>query len=233
MCAAHEGAKPPTRGKVPARAEYVVDDEGTGTATAGAGTEGTAGAGTGAGTKAGAGTAAGRRRLARIIPQGPDACIDSGLATGYLNRAEVMRAIHVKDPGYCWSVCGTAAGWSYQSTRTNLPRDTYPGLIAGSDESYPGQCLIPKALSITLYTMHYALYTIHYTLYTIHYALYTIHYTLYTIHYTLYTIHYTLYTMHYTLYTKHYTLYTSYYTLYTIHYTLYTIHYTLYTIHYT
>jgi hypothetical protein len=28
-----------------------------------------------------------------------------------------------------WSVCGTAPGWTYTSTRPNLPRDTYPFLI--------------------------------------------------------------------------------------------------------
>jgi Serine carboxypeptidase len=69
------------------------------------------------------------RRLARIIPQGPDACIDSGTASGYLNQPEVMAAIHVKDPGFCWAVCNTAPTWSYQSTRTNLPANTYPFLV--------------------------------------------------------------------------------------------------------
>ena len=75
------------------------------------------------------------RRLARITPHGPDACIDSGtlilhysfyptsnpfpsslflgLASGYLNRPEVMEAIHVRDPGFCWAVCNTAPGWKY------------------------------------------------------------------------------------------------------------------------
>ena len=37
----------------------------------------------------------------------------SGLATGYLNRPEVMAAIHVRDPGFCWAVCNTAPGWKY------------------------------------------------------------------------------------------------------------------------
>lgn len=67
---------------------------------------------------------------ARITPHGPVACIDSITASGYLNRPEVMAAIHVQDPGYCWSVCGSARGWRYTSTRPNLPRDTYPLLAA-------------------------------------------------------------------------------------------------------
>lgn len=70
------------------------------------------------------------RHLQRIIPGGPDACIDSSRASAYLNQPAVMAAIHVKDPGFCWSVCGTVPGWSYNSTRTNLPRDTYPYLVA-------------------------------------------------------------------------------------------------------
>lgn len=71
-----------------------------------------------------------KRSLTRIIPHGPTACIDSKLASGYLNRPEVMKAIHVKDPGFCWAVCNTAPGWSYKSTRTNLPANTYPLLVA-------------------------------------------------------------------------------------------------------
>ena len=70
------------------------------------------------------------RKLQRIIPGGPDACIDSTLASNYLNQPAVLEAIHVKVPDHCWSVCATAAGWTYNSTRTNLPRDTYPALIA-------------------------------------------------------------------------------------------------------
>lgn len=90
MCSASDDGEKTKRGKIPARAEYVVAD-----------------------------TAADEmlstsRRLARIIPHGPDACIDSGLATGYLNRPEVMAAIHVRDPGFCWAVCNTAPGWSYK-----------------------------------------------------------------------------------------------------------------------
>ena len=65
----------------------------------------------------------------RIIPHGPDACIDSVAASAYLNDKSVMQAIHVRDPGYCWSVCKTAPGWKYTSTRENLPRDTYPFLL--------------------------------------------------------------------------------------------------------
>jgi serine carboxypeptidase-like clade I len=70
------------------------------------------------------------RRLQRIIPFGPDACIDSAAASGYLNQPEVMQALHVRDPGFCWAVCNTAPGWTYKSTRTNLPANTYPQLIA-------------------------------------------------------------------------------------------------------
>jgi len=70
------------------------------------------------------------RRLGRIIPHGPDACIDSGTASGYLNQAAVMEAIHVRDPGFCWAVCNTASGWKYSETRTNLPANTYPTLVA-------------------------------------------------------------------------------------------------------
>ena len=67
----------------------------------------------------------------RVIPNGPVACIDSKTASSYLNQPDVMKAIHVEPPtGNCWSVCGTAPGWSYNSTRANLPRDTYPLLVA-------------------------------------------------------------------------------------------------------
>lgn len=92
------------RGKVPVRDEYVVSDENGST-----------------------------RRLARITPHGPDACIDSGAATGYLNKPEVMNAIHVRDPGFCWAICNTANGWTYKSTRTNLPLNTYPLLVSNID----------------------------------------------------------------------------------------------------
>lgn len=75
----------------------------------------------------------GHRSLQRIIPYGPEACIDSAAASGYLNQPEVMEAIHVRDPGFCWAVCNTAPGWTYQSTRTNLPANTYPLLVANID----------------------------------------------------------------------------------------------------
>jgi serine carboxypeptidase-like clade 1 len=65
----------------------------------------------------------------RIITHGPDACIDSAAASGYLNQPEVWAALHVQDPGFCWSVCGSTKGWSYESTRTNLPANTYPELV--------------------------------------------------------------------------------------------------------
>lgn len=62
---------------------------------------------------------------------GPDACIDSILGSEYMSRREVYEAIHVKAPripGWQWRTCGSAPGWRYQSTRPNLPRDTYPFL---------------------------------------------------------------------------------------------------------
>lgn len=47
--------------------------------------------------------------LARILQsRGPAACIDSAAASAYLNRPEVMEAIHVRDPGFCWAICNTA-----------------------------------------------------------------------------------------------------------------------------
>ena len=53
---------------------------------------------------------------------------------GFRSRKSVYDAIHVKGPellrpGWQWKTCGTAPGWSYDSTRPNLPRDTYPALI--------------------------------------------------------------------------------------------------------
>lgn len=68
--------------------------------------------------------------VSRITPHGPDACIDSGTASNFFNRADVQAAIHVRNPGFCWAVCNTAKGWSYQSTRPNLPRETYPLLVS-------------------------------------------------------------------------------------------------------
>lgn len=90
------------RGRVPMRSDITVTDPSDHTAT---------------------------RRLQRIVPGGPDACIDSILASAYLNQPSVMAAIHVKPPAQCWSVCSTAPGWTYNSTRQHLPRDTYPYLI--------------------------------------------------------------------------------------------------------
>jgi hypothetical protein len=46
------------------------------------------------------------------IPHGPS-FLTAGLASGYLNQPEVMAAIHVKDPGFCWAVCNTAPTWKY------------------------------------------------------------------------------------------------------------------------
>ena len=69
----------------------------------------------------------------RIIPHGPNACIDSRAASDYLNDKFVMEAIHVQNPGYCWSVCSSAPGWHYTSTRPDLPTDTYPFLLKNID----------------------------------------------------------------------------------------------------
>lgn len=93
MCSASADGKRTARGKVPARKEYVVADELDLTSNAAS------------------------RRLARIITHGPDACIDSGKASGYLNRPDVQAAIHVRDPGFCWAVCNTAPGWKYTVRR--------------------------------------------------------------------------------------------------------------------
>lgn len=60
---------------------------------------------------------------------GPDACIDSILGSAYMNLPEVIDAIHVKKQPFDWEVCGNQMT-HYRSTRPNLPRDTYPFLIA-------------------------------------------------------------------------------------------------------
>eukprot|EP01062_Namystynia_karyoxenos_P082487 TRINITY_DN9302_c0_g1_i1.p1 TRINITY_DN9302_c0_g1~~TRINITY_DN9302_c0_g1_i1.p1 ORF type:complete len:495 (+),score=208.67 TRINITY_DN9302_c0_g1_i1:81-1487(+) len=60
---------------------------------------------------------------------GPDACIDSRAASAFFNQPSVMNATHVKPIQRTWATCGSAAGWSYNSNRPNLPRDTYPALI--------------------------------------------------------------------------------------------------------
>ena len=39
--------------------------------------------------------------------KGPDACIDSHAASAYFNRPDVQKAIHVRTPGFCWSVCSS------------------------------------------------------------------------------------------------------------------------------
>jgi serine carboxypeptidase-like clade 1 len=69
-------------------------------------------------------------QLQRINPYGPDQCIDSAAASGFFNRPDVQEAIHVRNPGFCWAVCNSIPGWSYQKTRPNLPRDTYPLLVS-------------------------------------------------------------------------------------------------------
>ena len=61
---------------------------------------------------------------------GPDACIDSIEASDWMNQKILQKAIHVKPIDYRWATCGSVPGWKYTSTRTNLPRDTYPLLIA-------------------------------------------------------------------------------------------------------
>ena len=53
------------------------------------------------------------------------ACINSVEASAYLNRDDVRSVMHVEPAKVIdWSVCGTAPGWKYTSTRPNLPRDT-------------------------------------------------------------------------------------------------------------
>jgi len=61
--------------------------------------------------------------------RGPDACINSILASSYFNRPEVQAAFHVRKTTEPWSVCYQEPGWSYSRTRPNLPRDTYPTLL--------------------------------------------------------------------------------------------------------
>jgi carboxypeptidase C (cathepsin A) len=62
--------------------------------------------------------------------RGPAGCMDSALATAYVSRPDVQAAIHVRAPGFCWASCNRAKGWDYNSTRPDLPRDTYPLLIS-------------------------------------------------------------------------------------------------------
>ena len=67
-------------------------------------------------------------KAAPVGGPGPNACLDSISASNYLNQKEVQDAIHVKPISFRWKTCGTVKGWSYNSTRPNLPRDTYPVL---------------------------------------------------------------------------------------------------------
>ncbi|CAE8703663.1 unnamed protein product, partial [Polarella glacialis] len=61
---------------------------------------------------------------------GPDACIDSSRGTAYFNLENVKAALHVKsDLSWEWDSCANPEGWSYNRTRANLPRDTYPFLL--------------------------------------------------------------------------------------------------------
>jgi len=59
---------------------------------------------------------------------GPDACIDSIAGSAYFNQPSVIQAAHVVKQPFEWSTCGNQI--HYTSTRPNLPRDTYPGLVA-------------------------------------------------------------------------------------------------------
>eukprot|EP00301_Raphidiophrys_heterophryoidea_P022014 c6270_g1_i1.p1 GENE.c6270_g1_i1~~c6270_g1_i1.p1 ORF type:complete len:491 (+),score=115.68 c6270_g1_i1:1-1473(+) len=69
-------------------------------------------------------------RTSHIIKyKGPNECIDSRGASSYFNQSEVVTAFHVRPLGYTFNLCGTPSGWTYNSTRPNLPRDTYPSLI--------------------------------------------------------------------------------------------------------
>lgn len=60
---------------------------------------------------------------------GLSACIDSVEASDYFNRADVQAAIHVRKPSERWATCATEPGWTYNNSRANLPRDTYPALV--------------------------------------------------------------------------------------------------------
>ena len=68
--------------------------------------------------------------VAQITDSGPAECIDSVDASNYMNDPEVQKALHAHAPGYCWAVCNHHQGWKYTSTRTDLPRDTYPRLVS-------------------------------------------------------------------------------------------------------
>mmetsp|Transcript_3426 Transcript_3426/g.10487 ORF Transcript_3426/g.10487 Transcript_3426/m.10487 type:complete len:500 (+) Transcript_3426:66-1565(+) len=65
------------------------------------------------------------------VGTGTTACIDSQAASAWLNTPEVQAALHVTEAGVSnWATCSPAPGWTYTSTRPNLPRDTYPLLVA-------------------------------------------------------------------------------------------------------
>jgi hypothetical protein len=68
--------------------------------------------------------------VAQLTDVGPAECIDSVDASHYMNSHEVQKALHARDPGYCWAVCNHQKGWRYTSTRENLPRDLYPRLVS-------------------------------------------------------------------------------------------------------
>ena len=59
---------------------------------------------------------------------GPAWCINSIAASKYFNQDDVIEAIHVKKQNFTWSVCGQDSRFTYESTRKNLARDTYPFL---------------------------------------------------------------------------------------------------------
>lgn len=63
------------------------------------------------------------------VQYGPYGCIDSTLASNYLNDYKVQKAIHVEPISFCWGVCSDAPGFGYTETRTNLPKNTYPYLV--------------------------------------------------------------------------------------------------------
>jgi len=52
------------------------------------------------------------------------------MVTAVSSTWQVQAAVHVRSPGYCWSVCSAAPGWDYQATQPNLPRDIYPTLVS-------------------------------------------------------------------------------------------------------
>jgi len=62
---------------------------------------------------------------------GTTPCVNTFEASAWLNNPDVRKAIHVEPANVeNWQVCGSADGWTYKSTRPNLPRDTYPLLVS-------------------------------------------------------------------------------------------------------